>query len=161
MKRQFIKIIVLLTVLLGLIGCGQPRVPTQELVYTQIIEHNLNADKAYELSKMWLVETFNDSKAVIEYTNKDNHIIMGKGIFKNIYYAPSYVNTKFTIKIETKDNKTKITLNNIILLYNQKFIKSAPMTGVDDFKEFKNRAKKLILEYHKFIDNTNISKSDW
>ncbi|GGD48699.1 hypothetical protein GCM10012288_23530 [Malaciobacter pacificus] len=96
------------------IGCGQPTVPKNQLVYSKIIQHNKNSNEAFEFSKMWLANAFVDSKSVIEYENKDNFTIIGKGIIPKVYYGLTiYGDTKFTITIQNKNNRTKITLDNI------------------------------------------------
>ncbi len=112
---SFISILMLL-----LIGCGQPVVPSSQLTYTEIIEHKELASNSFEISKMWLANTFNDSKSVIEYSNKENGTIIGKGILKNVSYGTLVqMDTRFTLKIEVKDNKTRLTFQDMVQYPNQ------------------------------------------
>lgn len=74
-----------------------------------------SADEIFTKSKEWMINTFVDTKAVLELEDKGNHHIMGKGLFisntKNLYLYEDKVS--FIIDIQTKDNRFKIKFYNI------------------------------------------------
>jgi len=154
-------IVGILSLTLG--GCGQPRVPSEQLVYSEVVKHKEKADDAYELSKMWLAQAFNDSKAVLEYSNKKNHTIMGKGILTQVHYGTIvFMDTRFTIKIETKDNKSKITLSDMVQKSSFKDVRDFKMWNIESLNYFITRAKPMIAEYAKYMNKTETAaKSDW
>ena len=173
---SFISILMLL-----LIGCGQPVVPSSQLTYTEIIEHKELASNSFEISKMWLANTFNDSKSVIEYSNKENGTIIGKGILKNVSYNSMIgtslpMDTRFTLKIEVKDNKTRLTFQDMVQYPNQYVApvyspnRYAPqyvppvepfnMWNMESLESFKVRAKMdLVDNYKTYI--TNKRSNNW
>lgn len=163
MKRLILGFVVLFVGLFGLTGC-QPRVPSSQLVYSEIITHNKTKDEGFELSKMWLADTFNDSKAVIEYTNKKDGTIIGKGILTNVDYGGLVVcDTRFTLKIDVKDNKSRLSFKNMVIIPSPSTgVKRYNMWNIDQLQHFNIRAKELISDYNNSINGLNInSKSDW
>ena len=157
---SFISILMLL-----LIGCGQPVVPSSQLTYTEIIEHKELASNSFEISKMWLANTFNDSKSVIEYSNKENGTIIGKGILKNVSYNSMVgtslpMDTRFTLKIEVKDNKTRLTFQDMVqyptvvqipntVQYPTSQLQPFNMWNMESLESFKVRAKMDLVDNYK------------
>ena len=163
MKTKLIGLSIVIAITMLLNGCGQPRVAKSELVYTKVIEHNKNADEAYQLSKMWLAETFNDSKAVIEYDNKENFNIIGRGILPKVNYGfMVYGDTKFTIKISNKDNKSRIVMDNISITTWDKMNGKLhyDMWNLGQFKVFTEEANILTSEFKAYIVNDK-QDTDW
>ncbi len=153
--RKYLKTISFIFLLIVFIsGCNQP-IPSSQLTYSEVIEHNEPASNSFEISKMWLANTFNDSKSVIEYSNKENGTIIGKGISTNIYYGTFIGNlsTKYTLKIEVKDNKTRFTFSDMILLSNSNYSVLWNMRSTEELNQFKVKANKLILDYQTYINN--------
>lgn len=162
MRKNLSLGIVFLTVLL-LSGCGQPRVANSSMVYTKIVEHNESSEQAFEKSKMWLANTFNDSKAVIEYENKENSTIIGQGIISKINYAfLVYGDTRFTITMENKDNKSRFTMKNMNITTWDKINGKLQydMWNMEQFKIFSKEADKLTSSFKVYINNKPL-KSDW
>ena len=160
MKKNSLGFIFIL--LFGLSGC-QPEVPSSQLVYVKIIKHKKTKEEAFELSKMWLANSFNDSKAVIEYTNKKDGTIIGKGIFRNVDYGMTSIDTRFTLKIDIKNEKSRLSFKNMLMIPNASSgIQKFNMWNMDQLKNFKVRANELVGDYNNSIYQLNInSKSDW
>ena len=146
-----------------LVGCGGTPTPPKNYSYSEVVEHNLKAQDAYAKSKMWLVESYVDSKAVIEYDNAETHTTMGKGINKNVDFGMMrYNDVKYVIKIESKDNRSKITINNMFQSYYDTLLKKRQkyrMWKDDDFNTFKNVIKTSIINEYKGFLNNNVEKS--
>ena len=163
MKKVYLGLIAIFAILFGLSGC-QPKVPSDQLVYSEVVKHNKNKDDAFELSKIWLANSFNDSKAVIEYSNKEDGTIVGKGIFRNVDYGMLFIaNTRFTLKIDIKDNKSRLSFKSMLIIPNTSTgVKRFNMWNMDQLEHFKIKAKELVADYNKEINGLNInSKSDW
>lgn len=164
-KSLFFYALFVLSLLLN--GCVQPAVPSSKLVYSEIIQHDQKSDNSYELSKMWLANIFNDSKAVIEYDNKEKATIIGKGIFPTVSYGMMVVGkTSFTLEIEVKENKSRITFSNMIIdsrdpknPYTAK-LEPYAMWNIDQLEHFKVNAKELVASYAEYINKSN-KKGDW
>jgi hypothetical protein len=90
---------------------------------TQVVEaidiENTSKDVIFERSKIWMAKSFKSANNVIQYANKETGSIIGKG---NIAYPCSGFmdceafrtsNVNFTIKIDTKENKARVTFEDI------------------------------------------------
>jgi hypothetical protein len=95
------------------------QLPTKDghVFYESIDTLTLTKDQLYTKAKLWIANTFKDSKSVIEIDDKENGQIVGKGNFVvNYTYAltPSTCRFNFTVRIDLKDNKYRLQLYNII-----------------------------------------------
>lgn len=76
--------------------------------YSSIIEViSTTKDELWLKANAWCVDSFRNSKSVIQYSDKEAGIIQGKFSSKHNGYFYQYVQTTFSI--ELKDNKARIT----------------------------------------------------
>ena len=74
-------------------------------VITKIIEvDDTRKDDLFFLSNSFLVDYFVSAEAVIEYSNEDKGVILGKAIIDNY---------QFTISIMVKDNKIRVEVKDM------------------------------------------------
>jgi hypothetical protein len=87
------------------------------IVFTELVENkSLNKAGIYKNVKIWFAESFNSSKDVLQMDDKDLGIILGKGLGTfdiNLGGTQTPVGVKWTIKVEIKDNKCKMTVYDI------------------------------------------------
>lgn len=77
--------------------------------YSEIVDlKNNNQDAIFEDSKIWIAKKFVSANNVIQYADKSSGRIIGKG-------SIAYTSTKaeFTLEIEVKDNKARLTFSDI------------------------------------------------
>ena len=87
----------------------------EEVKYQEIVEFpGMDANLLYEKAKSSLVNHFKSSKAVIQYEDKEQGRIKGRA-WTEVYYALTPVNTWFTITIDVKDEKLRITFTDMRL----------------------------------------------
>lgn len=75
------------------------------------------ADQLYTTAKRWFVDTFKDSKAVIEFDDAATHTIVGNGSFT---YEPTIFlgsgtrrgSMRYTIEVSCKDGRYRVKLSN-------------------------------------------------
>ena len=71
----------------------------------------------YEKSRQWIAETFRSSKAVIEYENKEEGVIIGNGSMprpiSEVYIIPRGDIVLYSMREDIKDNKARITFDKI------------------------------------------------
>ncbi len=170
------KIIVASLMSLGLVGCMTPMTPTQQAMpeIAQVIEvPNKSKDQIFEDSKIWIAQSFKSANNVIQYADKSTGSIIGKG---NIQYpcdgfidCGAFGNDKvnFTIKIDTKENKARVTINDVTrtnLTYVQGGInnigKEVPITIVQHQQKIAAKLNDVIEQYKKSI-TTNQSNNNW
>ncbi|MFA9178395.1 DUF4468 domain-containing protein, partial [Klebsiella variicola] len=89
------------------------------LMKTLLTSRCINQRGAGHSSKIWVAKAFTDSNSVIQYADKEEGSIVGKGNVKypcdgfNDCLANEDVRYKFTMKIDTKDDKARITFDDI------------------------------------------------
>lgn len=79
-----------------------------DLTYVSVLDFEESQNDLYIKANQWAVETFNSAESVIQFSDKDAGIIMGKytsDIKVGVYNGMS----KSTIKIELKDKKVRLT----------------------------------------------------
>jgi hypothetical protein len=128
---------------------GQLPMKEGKVFYETIDSVNMSKEQLYKKAKVWLVNTFNDSKAVIEIDDSDK--IVGKGNFiVNYTYAltPSKCKFNFTVNLDFKDNKYRMQIYNIIAEFALNY--ETPVENIE--KQYgKNINKKLLPEVDKNI----------
>ena len=99
-------------------SAGAQETPTP-LEYQKIVSvEGVGADDLYSRAREWFVESFADSESVLEIEDSDSHVLMGKGMFN--YRSCIFSGTvkggyagriRFTIRVETKDGRARLTLS--------------------------------------------------
>jgi hypothetical protein len=94
-------------------------IPAEATTVQKTIEiPGVNKNVIYERSRIWIAKTFRSSKAVIEYENKETGVIIGNGIVSYPVTAGPFgltamVPVRFTMKEDIKDEKIRITFDNL------------------------------------------------
>jgi hypothetical protein len=79
-----------------------------------IKQENMDANALYEATRNWFVESFNDSKAVIQNENPGKQIT-GKGTMPftaNMMYSSINGFIEFLIDVQFRDGRLKLTMRN-------------------------------------------------
>ena len=112
MKRA----ILLLGFLAVLLSCTTPPeampLPPEEQIVRRVITVDRPGDELYRLSMEWMAKTFRSAQDVIQYQDKEEGIIVGKGVVM-IAWAFSPRPTHFTLTIEVRDGRARITFSDI------------------------------------------------
>ena len=86
--------------------------PENPISIQEIIASDKSKIDLFVLSNEWMVRNFVSSKTVIQYSDKEEGIIIGKAFFNTTYnYNP--LKAWFTMKINVKDGKSRILINDI------------------------------------------------
>ncbi len=96
----------------NLTGCSIRTMPTTPTVKVIHIDKE-KQDKLYVKASNWMVETFNNSKSVIQFRDKESGTITGRYLLGIIAYASQYGPAQYAyaiIKIQVKDGASKITI---------------------------------------------------
>lgn len=96
---------------LFIVGCatnsgGQP------LSYQNI--HTIDGkekEELYTASRYWIASRFRDSSQVIEFEDPEGGSIMGNGV-SDIVFLGQEIPVRFSVKIDTQDEKIRTTYNN-------------------------------------------------
>lgn len=163
--------LVMLFALIALPGCASlSSVPDNE---TMIIQHIIDVPgqsktKIFEKSKMWIAQNFKSAKAVIEYENKEEGVIIGNA---SITRPASLANitggglVRFNVKEEIKDEKARLTFEKFILAVPVTYNTPAggggefPVSLQADWNGTKDVIKKLTEDLRIYLLKTDISNN--
>lgn len=105
------KIFYTIAILVLFVSCATS--PTTGPTMTErIIEVQKSKSELFVASMDWIAKTFMSAKAVIEYQDKEAGKIVGHGSAL-VNYAVIPMNTHFTLTIDTKDNKARISIQGV------------------------------------------------
>jgi len=151
--KKVIYLIISFFIFILLFGCiTTPSPPGNPIVIQRVVEADYTKDEFFRLSNEWLTKTFRSSKSVIQYQDKEEGIIIGKG-FTPIRMGLVPIDAWFTIKIENKENKSRITIND---LYGSQYIEGREQTfyyeqSDRDRAEAERELNIIVDDYEKFI----------
>jgi len=180
MKKLLMFIFILFT------ACSMPQStplpPEQAKIQQIIVINNTQKTLLYNRAKMWVVENFVSAKDVIDYDNAQQGIIVAKG---NIKYPCPYANDssldsalkcnafqswriKFMMKIEIKNSKVRVTINNIRTYFpptvgalNTRIGGDIPVRSVESMNLIKPSLLKLINDFKLYMTNQSQTNSNW
>jgi hypothetical protein len=163
MKRTNLIIILLITIMFLNVSCQSSKILTDnENQYQKIIElPNYNEEALFLLTNDWLISILDNPKSVIEYTDEEKGVIIGK-INTSTPIGPLNmpVQTNFKIKIEIKDEKARFTLSGMELSVNVNGKYSSSNISDMNYDKFILWADEYIIkDYKTFIENDN--NSEW
>ncbi len=129
-------------------------------------------DQIYTATKIWIAENFKSAKSVIELDSKDDGIIIGNGI---IQYPCSGMDclsksnwkVPFTMRVDMKDQKFKISFSNIKLSWPSSYssgISSPAYNGPVNSQGDMDAIKPALLKFGDDIlasINSSKNNSDW
>jgi len=93
-----------------LFGCTSVQSKAFDNVYQKVLDApNKDKNTVYRISNEWFVENFVSAKSVIQYQDKEEGIIKGKGNMTKLYSH----NFDFVVTIDTKDSKARITFTDM------------------------------------------------
>ena len=145
--------------LLIIFGCaGSLQVIETERKFQKTFDNlELNKSDIYIKSLQWLAKSFVDSKEVIEFQDENTGKIIGKGmssvIFNPTLIAPININIQYTLTIEIKDNKARITYSNF---YSEDVGGGQIME--DNYLKLEPKLEALSLNYQNYLMS---EEEDW
>lgn len=133
----------------------------------------LSQKQIFDASKIWIAKSFKSSNAVIQYEDISTGTIIGKG---NMQYpckgtwnclANSENLILFTVKVDTKDNKARITFNDLLLKTRTIANAGIVVKGAEyeirvpkDKENVENGLKEVIYKFKQDIQSQKLD-TDW
>lgn len=107
----------ILSITILITGCALlEKAQESEITYVESIPSKTK-EQIFNGAKIWIAESFRSAKAVIEYENKDEGVLIGNGSETYPCFVgcgnSSSTSVSYTMRIDIKDEKVKITIFNI------------------------------------------------
>lgn len=146
--------------------------PSREV--SQIVEiPNMQQKQIYDASKIWIAKSFKSANSVIQYEDASTGTIVGKGSMdfpcSSNWDCMAHANENifFTLKIDTKENKARLTFSDLLVKTGRKVVGSSVIQGNEvpvyirkDKEKIESGLKKLIQQYEVEIKQAP-SDSNW
>lgn len=161
---------------LAVSGCMTMPTPTDKKMddVTEVIDvPNKTKVQIFEDSRIWIAQSFKSANNVIQYADKDTGSIIGKG---NIPYpCDGFVDcgafgkdkVNFTIKIDSKDNKARVTISDITRTnltyvqggYNANIGKESPINIVEHQQKITMKLQDVVGQYKNAITSKDTNQN--
>ena len=136
-----------------LAGCVTgPPLAEKELQYQEVVEIDADQATIYNKSLQWMAEGFRSAQDVIQYKDEGEGVIIGKGSVAVTYTFAPYP-THFTLKIEAKDGRYRVTFFDIFFISKGAF-GAELKTGITNqlqIDNFSKEAKKLSESLREYV----------
>ena len=149
-----------------LVGCVSISMEDQQQEY--VIKTKYTKGKAFNKSLDWLAVTFKSSKAVIERKDRKNGRIIGNGIVKWRKMGLTHQATSFSLIIDLKNYKARLSFVNIKYRNGLKNLDGTPaeyesINYQHELDEVMPHLEKLIDDYEAYMKGNTYKnlKSDW
>ncbi|AWW32180.1 hypothetical protein DN752_19670 [Echinicola strongylocentroti] len=155
MKNQ---ILLLATSIILLSSCMSAKVVNMEdRPYVQVYESlDTSQDDLFLMANEWMIKTFNDAESVIQHSDKEDGVLMGKylmsgGVSTGLYGTTSDSRVYSIIDIRVKDDKVRISITPQEWAYYE--MSTAPKyTEEEAMKDMENLASSL----YQHISTSNV-----
>lgn len=145
-----------------------PRASADEVTIQKVIDlPGISKGQIYDKSRIWIAKNFRSSKSAIEYENRETGVIVGKGII--IYPVPGSdkarlgVNLGFNMKEDIKDNKMRVTYENLTLLFPANRLRAAveiPVSTQSDIDAIQPVLLGMADEMAQYVQSSK-DKDNW
>ena len=116
MKRCLLVIFVFVILLASCATSGEKL--TERLTYAEIIEISGTAQvDLYTKANMWFVDVFRNAESVIQFSDRDSGVIMGKYINRGLTSGIYFFEITTTITVEIRDERCRISFTDPIYQY--------------------------------------------
>ncbi len=144
-------------------GCAMtkpaPVVSPEELTLQEVHEINLSKDAIFTKSLEWMAQAFAYSTQVIELQDKENGKIIGKGMTE-FYNGDMPTPCRFTMTIEAKDKKYRVTYSNFTGMWGYDRTLPRPLWHPTHLEQVKAKLKILDTNLYSHLSKGKNGK-DW
>lgn len=160
--RKNLNVLLVITFFL-ISGCAvtkqAPVAPPDDLTLQEVHEIALSKDAIFARSLEWMAQTFVDSTQAIELRDKENGKIIGKGMTE-FYNGEMPTPCRFTIMIEAKDNKYRVTYSNFTGMWGDARNLPRPLWHDGHIEQVKAKLRKLDATLYAYLSEEK-NRKDW
>ena len=118
---------------------------------------NFSKNDIFDKANVWIAESFGSYKAVVEMIDKDTGIIVLNGLTDHNLGLGSWIQCRYTMTIDIKDNKIRITFRNVRLRWKDGFERVPYET---EYVQNKERLKNISISLYDALSSKNKKKTD-
>jgi len=148
------KAVVLITVMFLAAGCARLQVvPDQERMIRSVYSLNLAKEKIYGKSLEWMVKKFVSARDSIDIRDDKNFRLVGRGSGYYSEYFDFLVDRRFsyTMTIEIKDGRYRVTYDNLYLYYEERVVQYVPAKYRHELESIKKALDAQMKDLYGFV----------
>ncbi len=149
-------VLLFLTVLLILPGCGRlVKVPDQERMIRQVYSIGLTRAEIYDRALEWCAKKLASVNDDIIVKDREKGRIIARGTGKYSEYFDFLVDREFsyTITIEAKDGRYRVTYDNFIVYYDERQLKSSKAEFKFEINKIRKQIDKLMEDLRDYVSS--------
>lgn len=157
--KRFVMLFVAMILILP--GCGRMvKVPDQERMIRQVYSVGLTKDGIYDRALEWCANKLASVNDDIVVKDKEKGRIIAKGTGKYSEYFDFLVDREFsyTITIEAKDGRYRVTYDNFIVYYDERQLKSSKAEFKFEINKIKKQIDKLLVDLRDYVSGGTAEK---
>jgi len=135
------------------------KVPEAERNIQTVHEINLKQNEIFVRTLEWMAQIFNDSKSVVEISDRENGKIIGKGI-TDITHLIINIPCQFTMIVEVKDGKYRTSYNNFIGMWGEYKNDPRPVEYQKDVEALKIKLTEMDNNLFSYLSSAKV-KENW
>ncbi len=135
-----------------LVGCSTVKVPEKERMIRQVVDVDLPKNEIYDRALEWCARKLVHIDDDIVVKDREKGKIIAKATGKYSEYFDFLVDRQFSynLTIEVKNKRYRVTLDNFIVYYDERQIRSSPMefkTEIDKVRKKMNGLMTSLRDY--------------
>ncbi len=135
-------------------SCGRlTLVDQKDRAIQQVYKAPLTADQIYDRTLEWLARNLPSRGDSIEIKDRSRKKIIARGSGKYSEYLNFFVDRQFTytVVIEMKEGKYRVTFENLVVYYEEREVKSSPARYKFEIDNIRKKLVKVADEMHAFV----------
>ena len=152
-----------LSIMIVLPGCGRlTRVPESERSVRQVFTVRLTQDEVYERALEWCAKKLVSINDAVVVKNRERGRIIARGTGKYSEYFDFLVDREFsyTMTIEIKEGRYRVTFDNLIVYYDERQLKSSPAAYQFEIAKMRKHLDKLMEDLRDYIARGTAEKKE-
>ncbi|OHD65721.1 MAG: hypothetical protein A2176_13890 [Spirochaetes bacterium RBG_13_51_14] len=141
---------------IALYGCGRlVKVQDQERMIRQVFSVKLSKDEIFDRTLDWCAKKFVTVNDAIVVKDKEKGKIIGKGVGKYSEYFDFLVDREFsyTITIEIKDNRYRVTFDNFVVYYDERQLTASRAEFKFEINKIRKQLEKNMEDLRDYVSS--------
>lgn len=161
--------------ILILVACKAAQPLTEEQKVISVVKEipGKSETQLFDNTKIWIAQTFRSAKAVLEYENREQGVIIGNGISTYPCSGMSCLakgdwKLHYTMKVEFKEGRYRVTFSNLETSWPGSYSSGiyspahrGPVSNQGDYEEIKATLLALADDLDNSLKNDELKAEDW
>jgi len=145
---------VVAVVLVVFVGCATtPQAVGEPMLVQRVIEAGGTQDDLYRMANEWMAKTFVASSEVIQYQDKEEGVIVGRGLTDQ-KFGWATADIWYNMKVEVKQNRARVTIDTVygeLTVIDETSTLQSKDFGQKEYDELKAKFNTMIDDFSAYM----------